>query len=956
MNTGPKTSAVREFTFGAFHLHATERRLLRDGHTVEIGSRALDILISLVEQAGEVIGKKALVARVWPDVIVEESSLRVHVAALRKALGDGLDGARYIANVPGRGYSFVAPVSQARAVTSQSNNTAAPRAPADEHSQARLASTLPARLTRMIGRDTAVAALSEQLRERRFVTIVGPGGLGKTTVAVSVAHLLSTELGSAVFVDLAAVTDAAGVANGLASTLGLTVRKEDPTQEILAFLRNASVLLVLDNCEHVIESIGGLAERIFVEAPRVHMLATSRELLNVEGEHVFALDPLGMPESEDITAARALEYPSVQLFLERAGATSGPIALTDEDAPVVAEICRRLDGIALAVELAAGRVSVFGIRGTAQLLEKQLAWLWRGRRTAVPRHQTLTATVDWSYTLLSLDEKVVLQRLSILVGDFTLAGALAIMDEDDDSSSAAIEMVASLVAKSLIAMRITDGQPRYRLLEMVRGYAAQKLAESGDAELIAARHARYFAQRCREAEVAGSAAVETRDLGNIRSALDWSFSERGDTGIARDLSIAATPLLLRWSLLAECRGWSARALETLQETDRGSIYESRLIRTWVISAMFTLGNQMNVRIQIERGLHLARDLGDQRGEFEFLTGMHAYAARTGDFQGAVQAASEAADVASDMEIASAGWMLCMGLHLSGNQIRASASEPGMSHDRALPTPRKRYFGYDQRTPGLAVRARLLWLMGNTQLALETATQAIEEGATLKHPVSYCLTLLYATSVYLWNERWTDAEHAIERLVDTSRNYSLEPYFAGGQALKGELLHGRGAHEAAISLLTEATQQLNRERQIAQAPYCASILADTLCSTGRNAAALEVLEQAIEQRRRGGGAFDVPEMLRIKARILLGSSADNRATALECLKSAAELAWTQGALSWELRAALALAQQEREMGAGPLAELVARFPEGARSGDLDRARRFLADAILPMPREFTPIHG
>jgi predicted ATPase/DNA-binding winged helix-turn-helix (wHTH) protein len=899
MSTGPKTSAAREFSFGPFHLHATERRLLRAGQAVEIGSRALDILIALVEQAGEVIGKKALVARVWPDVIVEESSLRVHVAALRKALGDGLDGARYIANVPGRGYSFVAPV--ATASTAPSIDAPAPQAPAPERSQIRIASTLPARLTRMIGRDAAVASLSEQLRRSRFVTIVGPGGIGKTTVAVSVAHLLSTEFANAIFVDLAAVTDSAGVANGLASTLGLTVRKEDPTQEILAFLRDANALLVLDNCEHVIESIGGLAERIFVQAPRVHILATSRELLNVEGEHVFALDPLETPASEHITAARALEYPSVQLFLERAGATSGPISLSDEDAPVVAEICRRLDGIALAVELAAGRVAVFGIRGTAELLEKQLALLWRGRRTALPRHQTLNATLDWSYNLLSDDEKVVLQRLSIFVGDFTLAGALAIVDEVDGSSSEAIEIVASLVAKSLVAMRITDGQPRYRLLEMVRAYAAQRLADSGEAQLIAARHARYFAQRCREAEAPGSVAVETRDLGNIRSALDWSFSERGDVGIARDLSIAATPLLLRWSLLAECRGWSSRALERLQDTDRGSIHESRLIRSWTISAMFTLGNQESLRVQILRGLELARELGDQRGQFEFHTGMHAYSARTGDFRGAVSAAAAAADVAGDAEFANARWMLCMGHHLSGDQTLALASsEQAMSHEQASPTKGKRYFGYDQRTPGLAVRARLLWLMGKTQDALQVATHAIDEGATIKHPVSYCLTLLYAASVYLWSERWDDAEQAIERLVDTSRNFSLEPYFAGGQALKGELLHGRGDHETAIPLLSEATQRLNRERQIAQAPYCASILADALRTTGRFGAALEVLEHAIEQRRSGGGSYDMPEMLRIKARILLGSSADNREKALDCLNNAAGLARTQGAVSWSAR--------------------------------------------------------
>lgn len=902
---GPQSSTAREFSFGPFYLHAAERRLLRAGESVDIGSRALDILIALVERAGEVIGKKGLVARVWPDVIVEESSLRVHIAALRKALGDGVDGARYIANVPGRGYSFVAPVSTP-APTASPTEPATPTATtlhttASEREQTRVAHTLPARLTRMVGRDAAIASLSQHLRAARFVTIVGPGGLGKTTVAVSVAHLLSAEFTTAIFVDLAAVTDAHGVAHTLAATLGLTIRKEDPIPEILAFLRETNLLLVLDNCEHVVESIGGVAERIFIEAPRVYILATSRELLHVEGEQVYALEPLGAPDATtDLTAARALEYPAVQLFLERASAAAGPIALSDADAPIVAEICRRLDGIALAVELAASRVSVFGIRGTADLLEKQLALAWRGRRTAQPRHQTLSATLDWSYSLLSEEEKQVLRRLAIFMGEFSLAGALSVARESDEDSADAIEIIASLVAKSLVSMRITAGQPRYRLLEMVRAYALLRLAESGESRLIAARHATYFANRCREAETTDSAsALDSRDLGNIRAALEWSFAEHGDVSIARDLSVAATPVLLRWSLLAECRVWSSRALERLRDADRDSIHESQLIKTLSVSTIFTLGNDERVRVHMERGLGLARNLGDQRVQFEFLTGMHAFSARTGNFPAARDAAAAAAEVANEVEIASAHWMLGMALHLAGDQTRALAScDTALSHPTLAPATRKRYFGYDQRTPGLAVRARLLWLKGQPDKALQAATQAIDEGAELKHSVSYCLTLLYATSVYLWSERWLEAERAIERLVDTSRNYSLEPYFAGGKALQGELLHGHGDHEGAIPLLRDAAQRLNRERQVAQAPYCSAILADALRATGQLGPALEVLDQAVAQREAVGGSYDMPEMLRIRATILVGMA--DRQGALACLRRGLELARIEGTPSWETK--------------------------------------------------------
>jgi predicted ATPase/DNA-binding winged helix-turn-helix (wHTH) protein len=919
--------------------------LLRDGAEVVIGSRALDILIALVEHAGSVVGKKTLVQRVWPEVIVEESSLRVHVAALRKALGDGMDGVRYIANVPGRGYSFIAPVVTRTSASVEQEVRVESQAsmPVPEHTPTRMTSNLPARLTRMVGRDATVAALSEQLRVHRFVTIVGPGGIGKTTVALSVAHVLSNEFTSVIFVDLTSVTDAADVANGLAATLGLTVRKEDPTPEIIAFLRDTNALLVVDNCEHVIEAIGGLAERIFFEAPGVHLLTTSRESLKVEGEHVYALDSLATPETcTRITAAQALQYAAVQLFVERAGAAGSPIALSDSDAPVVAEICRRLDGIALAIELAAGRVGVFGIRGTADLLEKQFALTWRGRRTSLPRHQTLSATLDWSYSLLSPEEQLTLQRLSIFVGDFTLASGLAVAGEEGGvATDVIIENIANLVAKSLVVMRIHNGQPRYRLLEMVRAYSALKLAESGESRRIAARHARYFALQCRDAETADTPALDIRDLGNIRAALTWSLSEQGDAAIARDLSSAAMPLLLQWSLLAECRRWSARALQRLEDADRGSIFESRLTLALAISTMFTSGNDESVRADIVRGLELARTLNDRQGQFEFLVGLHAFAGRTGDFRGSMSAATEAAEVAPDSASTSSLWMLCMSDHLLGNQREAlTRSERAASFPAAAAHP-KRYFGYDQRTLGLVARARVLWLTGHRQQALQAAKYAIDEAAELSHPVSYCLTLLYATSVYLWSERWSDAELTIARLMETSSAYSLEPYFVTGQALNGELLHARGEHAAALPLLDEASRRLNRERQLSQSLYCMMIWADALRATGQFGFALEVLDQAIEQRTRGGGSFEMPEMLRIRASILLDSSAHNEDAAVECLERAVEVARHQGALTWELKAGLTLAGLRPDSGKELIAGLLERFPADSDGTDIQKARALLA---------------
>src|SRR5258707_9924366 len=385
-------------SFGPFRLFAAERLLEKADEPLQLGGRALDILIALVERAGEVVTRKELISRVWPDVTVEEANLRVHIAGLRKVLGDGSGGARYVANVPGRGYCFVAHVT-----LSASHRSFPPTQPAVIDRLRKL----PARLTRMFGRDDTVRALSAQLMRRRFVSIVGPGGMGKTTVAISIAHALMDDFEGAVFfIDLGALTDPGLVPTAVASALGFMVQAQDPFLSLLAFLGDRRVLLVLDSCEHVIDAAAALAEPVVSEAPQAHILTTSREALRVEGEHVPLLYPLDGPLNDvGLTAAEALTFPAVQLFMERAAASGDRSELSDADAPIVAGICRRLDGIALAIELAASRVSSHGIRGTAELLDNRFKLLWQGRRTALPRHQTLNAMLDWSYNLLQERDK-----------------------------------------------------------------------------------------------------------------------------------------------------------------------------------------------------------------------------------------------------------------------------------------------------------------------------------------------------------------------------------------------------------------------------------------------------------------------------------------------------------------------------------------------------------------------
>jgi predicted ATPase/DNA-binding winged helix-turn-helix (wHTH) protein len=477
-------AAERAVAFGPFRLLPAQRLLLEGDKPVRLGSRALDILIALVERAGQVVAKNELLARAWPNTFVDEGNLKFQVGALRRTLGDGHGANRYLATIPGRGYSFVAPLGQAQ-------EPAPPPAKADSASHLH---NLPVLLTRLIGRADTVGKLAVQLPRQRFLTIVGPGGIGKTSVALAVAEQLLGAYENGVWlIDLAPLSDARLVPTAVASALGLENRSENPLPGLIASLRDKKMLLVLDNCEHVINAAATLAVEILKGAKEVHILATSREPLRAEGEWVMRLPALELPSgSAALTAAEALDYSAIQLFNERVEATIDGFVLSDAEVPAVLEICRRLDGTPLAIELAAAQVAVFGIKGLAALLDDRLAVLSRGWRTALPRHQTLRAAIDWSYHPLSAIEQTVFRRLGVFRGSFTVEAAAGVAADVRITAGDVIESVASLAEKSLIATDVSGDITRYRLLETTRSYAHHKLADSGEAEETARRHAEFL--------------------------------------------------------------------------------------------------------------------------------------------------------------------------------------------------------------------------------------------------------------------------------------------------------------------------------------------------------------------------------------------------------------------------------------------------------------------------------
>ena len=924
-----------DYAFGRFTLHPARKLLACAGAPVVLGGRAFDLLVTLVARAGEVVGHHALLAAVWPHAVVEENGLRVHMSALRKALGETPDD-QYIVTVPGRGYRFVKPVRALAPVpcdpfgpTSGQAGMAPAPAPAPRW---RLA-------MRLLGRDDAAAELERLLARSQVVTLTGPGGIGKTALALR--HAATHGVHGAHYgdgchlVDFAALDDPALALAALCAALGIAHEPNDPLAAIGAALGPLHALLVLDNCEHVLAQAGAIAAAIAAVAPWVRVLATSRVPLGLEGEAVYRLAPLGLPAPDatpDCAAARA--HPAIALFVERAQANASRFALEPDNLAAVLQLCRQLDGLPLAIELAAARVEALGVEGLVARLDDMFLLLTCSRRLASPRHAALEAMLDCSHCLLDEAERTVLRRLAVFHGAFSLESAVRVCAFGGLAPADVLRAVPALAVKSLLCSEPGPGPARYRSLNTTRRYARLRLAASGEAHEAARRHAVHL--RALFAQPAGEASDD--GLGaELLAALDWAFGEGGEARLGLALCAEAPLSMIALGMLDGLRRRIETALVIAGEGHADPALEVRLLAAWTLASTpvaLPPGQRAAMQARLLRHAekmdhapapatraHLASALcvgAFMAGDYARMVAASAAMARQAGQQGAGPDAQAARLLASR-------WS-ALGLHFQGRH-REARVRALQTLESFMPPDAARLQGpVPQRVSMGMVLARSEWIEGAADVALARACQVVAM-AESGHPYALGLALGMALApVALWRGDEALALQALERLDAHARRHALGFWSAWAAQLR-----------MALGASSQTVQTLPME--MALDPMAIEMLATV--RPGLLSPAM------LDAAGRGQETWCDPELLRVRAELgEVGAEAGVEAK----LAQAIVLAQAQGALAWELRASTSLARRWERSGRvhaalALLDGVLARFHQGFDTADLRAAtglRARLAD--------------
>jgi predicted ATPase/DNA-binding winged helix-turn-helix (wHTH) protein len=938
------------FVFGPFRLIPSQHVLVRDNRPVKLGGRALDILHLLVTRAGEEISKNDLIEWTWPNVVVDDRNLKVHISSLRRALEDTFPEASYIATVVGHGYQFIGRVETERVELADVSST-----------EQAYAFSLPA-LPTLVGRQRDVERVARALDLTGLVTLVGPGGVGKSSLAIATAHARQEDFPDGVhFVDLSATGDPALVPHLVATGLGV---RGDPVDLILAVVRHVQdrrILIVLDNCEHVLPGVATIAARIVEAKSSSCLLATSREPLGVRSENLQRVEPLAFPQRAEVrSASEALAYPSIELFALRAFETA-EYQLIDRDAPVVAGLCEALDGLPLAIEIVAAKLDQFSPGELLNSVGSRLSELRKDDEATHSRHRTLWATLDWTYQLLSTEEATLFRLLSVFAGSFEwpdVTGMARLVRYDPYQTTVAL---GGLVAKSLLSAEIDGEQLRYRLLETVRCYAAERLLGDPIAQGAQCQHAQLLLSVFETSE-AEWAWVDTRvwraryaaRIGDLRKALDWCFSDGGDASLGIDIVISATRLWDEQSSVFEQLFQVERALNHCASIKNTSQRMATLAtsRAWAM----TYARHLDAATDHAwiTALNLSKLAGEVSRHLSVISGYAHFLIHTGRFEQAVdvlETFDETAAQVTDRTLLLEGERLRALAQLNlGKLLEAQTTLERLVAEFADGMPLSKITRYQlQRYVYIhAALAFSKWLTGQPERAFAIIEEIVLNTGHVGQLMGQSIAIAFVAMPLSFLSGHIDALERYEAILRTNLDReniaSFKPihrfYASVSRHLRGD--------RAAVDDMRSAVEGDVRDRFMVRAPMHLGVLADALLTAGKSDDANKALEWALALQRETKENWCLPELLRVKARILaaLGKPID----AWAVLYEARENAFTIGARSLELRIANDLAQMAITEGNNAQAvELLAPLYEsfGGRTAteDLKRSARLLAEASI-----------
>ena len=938
--------------FPPFRLDTVNQCLWRGEGVAEerilLAPKAFAVLRYLAEHPGRLVAHAELLEAVWPKTYVQPEVLKSHIAAIRAVLGDDAKRPLYIETLSRRGYRFIAPVTEVAAAGPPPSRM----------------TNLPEAASELIGREAELAAVTALATEHRLVSLVGAGGIGKTRLGLEVARHLVPRFPDGVFLaELGPLSGPELVPATVASALGLThVAGTVSLEGVAGAIGTKKLLLMIDNCEHVIETAAAMAATLLRASPGASLIATSREPLRVSGELVYWVPPLEVPTQDDENMGDVFRHGAVRLFVSRAHAAEPRYVADGRVAAATAAICRRLDGIPLAIELAATRIAGFGVNGVAARLDDRFRLLTGGSRTALPRHQTMRATLDWSYELLSESERVVLRRLGVFVGAFTLDAGSAVAASANLPASEVAESVASLVGKSLVSTDVVGATMRYRLLETTRAYAREKLIECAEFDHVARRHAEYLRDLFEHAE----AELETRPtaewlsayrphIDDLRAALDWARSPSGDVGVGVTLAAAAVPLWTQLSLLTECRVRVEQAVVGLGcQVPYDPRRDMRLYLALGHAILHTRsdgGPEMNAALT--KALELAEIMNDTRYRLGALWGLYAHRLTRGEYRDALGLAEKfravAAETADQSDVPIGSRLVGLALHILGDQPGARRHLEPLVRSRVAMARSSHIilYQYDQRVLLDGYYARVLWLQGCGDQARQITESLVDYVRTKDHVLSFLYALLIAACpIALYVGDLTTADHHVRLASELAARHALEVWDAWARCFEGVLLIKRGDDRAGAQLLQSALERLPEPALHHHMSLILTELAASLGGAGQVAEGLAVVDRALARAEQTEAGWCLAELLRTKGELLLLGRVPNAVvTAEACFQSALDVARRQGALSWELRTATSLArlwrgQQRVTQARELLGPVYRRFTEGFETADLIAARALL----------------